>query len=111
MTSTREPNPVELRDVGRCLNSQFLAITGKIDQQHLFSPSVGVWGKIYFCCCYRNNRFFPLQWQQTCQASLCASNEDTGVFYAFVKRRSYHRTSCFNDARPPRYRDPNMCKQ
>ncbi|GFW91664.1 hypothetical protein TNCV_4500831 [Trichonephila clavipes] len=47
MTSIREPNPVKARGVGQvraldCLNSQFSAVAGRDDYEHLFSPSVGV---------------------------------------------------------------------
>ncbi|GFU01819.1 hypothetical protein TNCV_1523241 [Trichonephila clavipes] len=59
MISTREPIPVELRDVGWCLNKQSHAILGRADHQHLFSPSVGVWVKIHLYCRYRSDHFFP----------------------------------------------------
>ncbi|GFV09280.1 hypothetical protein TNCV_1868881 [Trichonephila clavipes] len=45
VTQTREPNPWEDLGAGCCFSSQFRAITGGSDQ-HFFSPSVWVWGKL-----------------------------------------------------------------
>ncbi|GFX62871.1 hypothetical protein TNCV_3351971 [Trichonephila clavipes] len=41
------------------LNSQPRAMAGRADPQHLFSPSVDVWGKIHLYGWHRSNRFFP----------------------------------------------------
>ncbi|GFW24099.1 hypothetical protein TNCV_4951431 [Trichonephila clavipes] len=61
MSEIRHPNPVEELDVGSYFNSQYRAIAGRADHQHLFFPSVGVWGKVHSNGWHRSDLLFPLR--------------------------------------------------